>query len=113
MLQVAGLENTLTEDLDLSYRVQLAGYKISYDYDMVCPAELPNNVVALKSQQTRWTKGSMETAMKLIPSIFKSKDFSLYQKFEAFMHLTHSCVAPLMVICFSTYITNITCFPIR
>jgi cellulose synthase/poly-beta-1,6-N-acetylglucosamine synthase-like glycosyltransferase len=90
--------DTITEDLDLSYRVQLEGYKITYDYDLVCPAELPNNVIALKSQQKRWAKGSMETAIKLIPSIFKSKRLGFIQKIEAFMHLTHYSVSFLMVI---------------
>ena len=90
--------DTLTEDLDLSYRVQLVGYKISYDFDLVCPAELPNNVVALKSQQKRWAKGSMETAIKLMPAIFKSKRLNILQKIEAFIHLTHYSVALLMVI---------------
>ncbi len=90
--------DTLTEDLDLSYRVQLYGYHISYDFDLVCPAELPNNVVALKSQQKRWAKGSIETAIKLMPEIIKSKQLSFGQKLEAFIHLTHYSVALLMVI---------------
>jgi cellulose synthase/poly-beta-1,6-N-acetylglucosamine synthase-like glycosyltransferase len=90
--------DTITEDLDLSYRAQLVGYKLVYDYDMVCPAELPNNVIALKSQQKRWAKGSMETAIKLVPSIFKSKQLTLGQKLEAFIHLTHYSVSFLMVI---------------
>ena len=90
--------DTITEDLDLSYRAQLVGYKIVYDYDMVCPAELPNNVIALKSQQKRWAKGSMETAIKLVPSIFKSKQLTLGQKIEAFIHLTHYSVSFLMVV---------------
>ncbi|HJO94961.1 MAG TPA: glycosyltransferase [Victivallales bacterium] len=90
--------DTLTEDLDLSYRVQLFGYHISYDFDLVCPAELPNNVVALKSQQKRWAKGSMETAIKLMPAIIKSKNLRWHQKIEAFIHLTHYSVSLLMVI---------------
>jgi cellulose synthase/poly-beta-1,6-N-acetylglucosamine synthase-like glycosyltransferase len=90
--------DTITEDLDLSYRAQLVGYKLVYDYDMVCPAELPNNVMALKSQQKRWAKGSMETAIKLVPSIFKSKQLTFGQKLEAFIHLTHYSVSFLMVI---------------
>jgi cellulose synthase/poly-beta-1,6-N-acetylglucosamine synthase-like glycosyltransferase len=90
--------DTLTEDLDLSYRVQLFGYYLSYDFDLVCPAELPNNVVALKSQQKRWAKGSMETAIKLMPRIIKSKQLRFHQKLEAFIHLTHYSVSLLMVI---------------
>jgi len=90
--------DTLTEDIDLSYRVQLHGYHISYDFDMVCPAELPNNIIALKSQQKRWAKGSIETAIKLMPDIIMSKQLSFTQKLEAFIHLTHYTVALLMII---------------
>jgi cellulose synthase/poly-beta-1,6-N-acetylglucosamine synthase-like glycosyltransferase len=90
--------DTLTEDLDLSYRVQLAGYQIRFDFDLECPAELPNHVVAFKSQQRRWAKGSMETAIKLLPAIFSSKRLTWGQKFEAFLHLTHYSVAVLMVL---------------
>jgi cellulose synthase/poly-beta-1,6-N-acetylglucosamine synthase-like glycosyltransferase len=89
--------DTLTEDLDLSYRVQMAGYKIVYDFDLVCYAELPNNIHALKSQQKRWAKGSMETAIKLMGDIFKSK-LSFIQKIEAFFHLTHYSVAFFMLM---------------
>lgn len=95
--------DTLTEDLDLSYRVQLAGYRIRFDFDLECPAELPNNVVALKSQQRRWAKGSIETAIKLMPAIFASSRLNAGQKMEAFLHLTHYFVAVLMVmICILT-----------
>lgn len=90
--------DTLTEDLDLSYRVQLAGYQIRFDFDLECPAELPNQVVAFKSQQRRWAKGSMETAIKLMPSIIASKRLSWGQKLEAFLHLTHYAVALMMVL---------------
>ncbi len=89
--------DTITEDLDLSYRVQLEGYKIKYDFDLECLAELPNNIVSLKSQQRRWAKGSMETAIKLLPRIFKSERLSLFDKVEAFLHLTHYFVAVLMM----------------
>lgn len=89
--------DTLTEDLDLSYRVQLAGYRIRFDFDLECPAELPNTVVAFKSQQRRWAKGSMETARKLCPVIWRSKRLRLHQKIEAFLHLTHYSVALFMV----------------
>lgn len=90
--------DTLTEDLDLSYRVQLAGYRIRFDFDLECPAELPNHVVAFKSQQRRWAKGSMETAIKLMPTIFRSRVLSPGQKVEAFFHLTHYAVAVMMVL---------------
>lgn len=90
--------DTLTEDQDLSYRVQMNGRKMVYDFDLKCPAELPNNVVALKSQQRRWAKGSMETAIKLLPQIIRCKNLNVSQKIEAFMHLTHYIGAPIMVL---------------
>ncbi len=92
--------DTLTEDLDLSYRAQLCGYRIRYDFDSECPAEIPNNVVALKSQQKRWAKGSIETALKLLPLIFANRRYSVLQKIEAFLHLTHYFVAVLMCALF-------------
>lgn len=90
--------DTLTEDMDLSYRVQLHGYKMAFDYDLVCPAELPNDMMAFKSQQKRWAKGAVETGIKLLPSILKSENLTLHQKFEAFMHLTNNFSAVLMVV---------------
>ncbi len=90
--------DTLTEDMDLSYRVQIHGYKMAFDFDMVCPAELPNNMHAFKSQQKRWAKGAMETGIKLLPSILRSKNLTFHQKFEAFMHLTNNFAAVLMII---------------
>jgi len=95
--------DTLTEDLDLSYRVQLAGYRLRYDFDLECPAEIPNNVLALKSQQQRWAKGSIETACKLLPRLWRSECLGLGQKLEATLHLTHYAVAVLMcLICVLT-----------
>ena len=90
--------DTLTEDMDLSYRVQLHGYKMAFDFDLVCPAELPNNMMAFKSQQKRWAKGAVETGIKLLPSIFRSKNLTIHQKFEAFMHLTNNFAAIFMII---------------
>lgn len=90
--------DTITEDLDLSYRVQLEGFRIQYDFDLECKAEIPNNIIALKSQQKRWAKGSMETAIKLMPRIIKSDRLSFTHKIEAFMHLTHYFVAVLMLV---------------
>jgi hypothetical protein len=64
--------DTLTEDLDLSYRAQLRGWKFTYLNDVTSPAELPSEINALKSQQFRWTKGAIETARKMLPSVWKS-----------------------------------------
>ena len=90
--------DTLTEDMDLSYRVQLNGYKMAFDFDLICPAELPNNMMAFKSQQKRWAKGAVETGIKLLPRIFKSRNLTIHQKFEAFMHLTNNFAAVFMII---------------
>lgn len=90
--------DTLTEDMDLSYRAQMHGYKMAFDYDLVCPAELPNNMMAFKSQQKRWAKGAMETGIKLLPGILRSENLTLHQKFEAFMHLTNNFVAVFMTL---------------
>jgi len=89
--------DTLTEDLDLSYRAQLGGWKMGYCLDLACPAELPNQVNALKSQQRRWAKGSIQTAVKLLPRIWRAP-LTIGQKLEATLHLTHYSIAIFMVI---------------
>src|SRR5205809_4972236 len=65
--------DTLCEDLDLSYRAQLAGWKFVYLADVVTPAELPVDMNGFKSQQHRWTKGSIQTCKKLLPTIWRSQ----------------------------------------
>ena len=89
--------DTLTEDMDLSYRVQFHGWHTLFVPDVVVPAEIPEDVGAFKSQQFRWAKGSIQTALKLLPQIFAS-DAPTFKKVEAFFHLTHYLVHPLMVI---------------
>ncbi|MDQ3487819.1 MAG: glycosyltransferase, partial [Acidobacteriota bacterium] len=79
--------DTLTEDLDASYRAQLAGWRFVYLKDVVAPAELPVDMNAFKSQQHRWAKGSIQTCMKLLPRILRSKQ-PLSVKAEAFFHLS-------------------------
>ena len=64
--------DTLTEDLDLSYRAQLRGWKFKFLKDVTSPAELPSEINALKTQQFRWTKGAIETARKMLPAVWKS-----------------------------------------
>jgi len=88
--------DTLTEDMDLSYRSQLAGWKPFFLFDLVVPAELPDNINAFKAQQFRWAKGSTQTALKLLPRIFRSR-VSWLAKIEAFFHMTHYFIHPLMV----------------
>ena len=79
--------DTLTEDLDLSYRAQLCGWRFAFLTDIVTPAELPIDMDGFKSQQHRWTKGSIQTCKKLLPRIWKS-ELPLYIKLEATVHLT-------------------------
>ena len=88
--------DTLTEDLDLSYRARLAGWQATYLPDVVVPAEIPEDVNAFKSQQFRWAKGSMQTAIKLLPRVFASR-LPAFTKIQAFLHLTHYAVHPLML----------------
>lgn len=86
--------DTLTEDLDLSYRSQLAGWRFVYLPDLVCPAELPPEILAFKSQQHRWTKGSIQTALKILPRVLRAP-VPARVKVEAFFHLT----CPLVYVC--------------
>lgn len=79
--------DTLTEDLDLSYRAQLCGWKFRFLPDVIVPAELPADIDGFKSQQHRWTKGSIQTCMKLLPAIWREK-LPLIIKLEATAHLT-------------------------
>jgi cellulose synthase/poly-beta-1,6-N-acetylglucosamine synthase-like glycosyltransferase len=89
-------EDTLTEDLDLSYRAQLQGWRLKFLPQVVCPSEIPVQMSAVKSQQHRWAKGSIQTAKKLIPRILKAK-VSTFKKYQALCHLTNYMVHPLIV----------------
>jgi len=88
--------DTLTEDLDLSYRAQLKGWKFIFLRDVAVPSELPVEMGALKSQQHRWAKGSIKSAIKLLPTILKS-DLPAFMKIEAFYHLTANAAYLLLV----------------
>jgi len=87
--------DTLTEDIDLSYRAQLRGWRMVFCQDVITPAEVPVDINAFKSQQFRWAKGSIQTAKKLIPQIFAS-ELSFSHKIQSFIHLTHYMIHPLM-----------------
>ena len=88
--------DTLTEDTDLSYRAQLKGWKFVYLEDVECPAELPVEMTAFKTQQARWAKGLIQTAKKILPQVMKS-DVSWRVKLEAWYHLTANISYPLMI----------------
>lgn len=89
--------DTLTEDLDLSYRAQLRGWHIDYLPEVVVPAELPAQIEAFKKQQFRWAKGSFQTLKKLVPSLFMS-DAPWYKKMLGLIHMTGYFVHPLMLV---------------
>ena len=78
--------DTVTEDLDISYRAQLAGWRFVYVNDVVVPSELPVFLSDFRSQQQRWSKGSIQTARKILPLICKSR-VPVTVKLEAFAHL--------------------------
>lgn len=90
--------DTLTEDLDLSYRAQLKGWRIGYLPDVIVPAELPSQVEAFKKQQFRWAKGSFQVVRKMLPKIFRRKDLPLRVRLMAALHLTGYMVHPLMLL---------------
>jgi cellulose synthase/poly-beta-1,6-N-acetylglucosamine synthase-like glycosyltransferase len=89
--------DTLAEDLDLSYRAQLRGWKFVFLNDVTSPAELPADINGLKTQQFRWTKGAVETAKKLLPLVWKSK-IPLKIKLECTVHLTSNIVFPFILL---------------
>ncbi len=88
--------DTLTEDLDLSYRAQLNGWRFVFAGTTVAPAELPVEMGAFKSQQHRWAQGSVQTAVKLLPRILKSA-LPMRVKLESVFHLTANAGYLLMV----------------
>jgi len=89
--------DTLTEDLDLSYRAQLKGWKFVFTPEIITPAELPVDINSFMSQQHRWAKGGMETALKLLPTIFRARQ-PLRVKLESFFHLSCNINYLLMLL---------------
>ncbi len=89
--------DTLTEDLDLSYRAQLRGWRIGYAPDVVVPAELPAEVEAFKKQQFRWAKGSFQVVRKILPKVVRRGDLPWHVRLMASLHLTGYMVHPLML----------------
>jgi cellulose synthase/poly-beta-1,6-N-acetylglucosamine synthase-like glycosyltransferase len=90
--------DTLTEDLDLSYRAQMAGWGAVYRENVVSPAELPEDVSAFRAQQFRWAKGTVQTARKLMKRVMTSPELTISQRVEAFFHMTPHFAYPLMVL---------------
>ena len=92
--------DTLTEDLDLSYRAQLRGWHFVFLPEIVTPAELPADMAAFKSQQHRWAKGSVQTALKMLPSVLRAR-LPLPVKLEAVIHLSANLAYLLLILlCF-------------
>lgn len=90
--------DTLTEDLDLSYRVQMRGWEMTYLVDLDVPAEIPADINAFKQQQARWARGSIQTAKKLMTKVWSKKEIGWVEKFQATLHLTHYSIHPLMLL---------------
>jgi cellulose synthase/poly-beta-1,6-N-acetylglucosamine synthase-like glycosyltransferase len=98
VLEARGWQHdTLTEDLDLSYRAQLLGWRVIFAPDVECPAELPVEMNAFKVQQHRWVKGSVQVARKLLPAIWRSRE-PISVKVEATVHLTSNVAYVLLLL---------------
>ena len=89
--------DTLTEDTDLSYRSQIAGWRFKYLPNVECPSELPIEMTAFKTQQARWAKGLIQTSIKMLPRIWRS-DIPRRIKIESVYHLTANLSYPLMIV---------------
>ena len=100
--------DTLTEDTDLSYRSQLAGWKFRYLPEVECPSELPIEMTAFKTQQARWAKGLIQTSIKVLPMVLRS-NVPRRIKIEAVYHLTANLSYPLMVVMSALLIPAMIC----
>jgi len=89
--------DTITEDLDLSYRAQLKGWRIKYLWNLTCDSELPADIHGLKAQQFRWTKGTQETARKLLPALWRSPT-PFWDKLQGTAHLLSNSVYPFLLL---------------
>ncbi|MDQ3031178.1 MAG: glycosyltransferase family 2 protein [Myxococcota bacterium] len=89
--------DTLTEDMDLSFRAQMRGWRFVYVPDALAPAEVPCEMNSFKSQQFRWAKGSAQTAKKLLPTVLRAK-LPWHVKLEAVFHLTNNFAYLFLVI---------------
>jgi len=98
--------DTLTEDLDLSYRAQLEGWRFVFRPDVHAAAELPESIAALKAQQRRWARGSVQTARKLLGRVFAAP-VPLATKVEAFFHLSANLAYPMLVLLALLMVPNV------
>jgi len=89
--------DTLTEDLDLSYRAQMKGFRFIYRPDVVTPSELPEDMSAFRAQQHRWAKGTVQTARKLLKRVWNASELPLGQRIEAVFHMLPHFAYPLMI----------------
>jgi hypothetical protein len=89
--------DTVTEDLDLSYRAQLAGWRFVYRPEIAVPAELPSTLAAFRQQQARWARGTIATARKHLPAILRA-NLPWRVRFEAVMHLTCHIIYPATLV---------------
>jgi cellulose synthase/poly-beta-1,6-N-acetylglucosamine synthase-like glycosyltransferase len=101
LLEAGGWQaDTLAEDLDASYRMQMKGYHVLFLKDLSSPGEVPPTVPSFKKQQARWANGSLRTARKLLPAILLNQKIKFYQRLEAYIHLTGYLLHPMMFISF-------------
>jgi cellulose synthase/poly-beta-1,6-N-acetylglucosamine synthase-like glycosyltransferase len=101
IVQAGGWQaDTLAEDLDLSYRIQMLGYRILYLRDLVCPCEIPPTVPSFKLQQGRWACGASTAAIKILPGLLKDRKLGIKLRLQALIHLTGYMVQPLIVFSF-------------
>jgi cellulose synthase/poly-beta-1,6-N-acetylglucosamine synthase-like glycosyltransferase len=91
-------KHILTEDLYLSYLMQLKGWKGHYLRDVSVPGEIPATVTGLKYQQGRWCKGTVQVSKRVLPTIWRTKSFSFKKKILATLHLTYYTVHPLLFL---------------
>lgn len=96
--------DTVSEDLDLSYRAQMRGWNFLFLPDIVSPAEIPPQIHAWKRQQFRWAKGSTQCLVKLAPSVVQDRTASLFKRMEGLLHMSGYIVHPLMVILLLTLV---------
>ncbi len=100
--------DTLSEDLDLSYRAQMRGWQFVYLPDVIAPAELPPQIHAYKRQQFRWAKGSTQVLLKLGGAVLTLPNVSLFKRIEGLLHLSGYVMNPLMLVLLLTLIPLMT-----